>query len=509
MMQRPFNITSLFFDRAQEAPGRIAIIDGQRQVTFGQLADLVDRTAQYFLSKGIRKGDNVLVFIPMSVDLYRIVLALFRIGAVAVFVDEWVSLKRLELCCDIAQCRAVIGGWKVRLLSLVSATIRRIPVHLGKGYRKHISGWARQETGTADTALITFTTGSTGTPKAAKRTHGFLRHQFDALEAELGIAAGETGIIALPIVLFLSLGLGCTAVIATFNPKKKRKMDTARIVSQLGQYKADMLIGSPFFIQQLAAYVSARNMEMPYPGKVVTGGAPVFPREARQYIKAFPQARIKIVYGSTEAEPISSIEASGLFRFEAASFTEGLNVGRPAPVAEVLIIPYKDEPLEAAADDVLYGWSLPSGTIGEIIVAGPHVLDAYYNNPDALLRNKIFTREQCWHRTGDSGFMKDGHLYLTGRCSTLIPYGDTIIAPFLIENLLQSAAGVAAGTVLQGASGPVIVAEVVRGADPVRAVQNIHSLNIGIPDVRLLPHLPRDPRHYSKIDYEACKLLLQ
>ncbi len=509
MMQRPFNIARLFFDRAQEAPDRIAIIDGKRQVTYGRLADQVDRTAQYFLSKGIRKGDNVLVFVPMSVDLYRIVLALFRIGAIAVFVDEWVSLKRLELCCDIAECRAVVGGWKVRLLSLVSATIRHIPVHLGKGYRKHITGRAIQETGTADTALITFTTGSTGTPKAAKRTHGFLRHQFDALEAELGIAAGETGIIALPIVLFLSLGLGCTAVIATFNPKKKRKMDTARIVSQLGQYRADTLIGSPFFIQQLAAYVSERNIAMPYLKKVVTGGAPVFPGEARKYIAAFPQAAVKIVYGSTEAEPVSSISATGLLDFEAASFTEGLNVGRPAPVAEVLIIPYKDEPLEAAADDVLYGWSLPPGTIGEIIVAGPHVLDAYYNSPGALLRNKIFTREQCWHRTGDSGFMKDGYLYLAGRCSTLIEYQGRLIAPFLIENLLQSVAGVAAGTVLSGASGPVMVAEAGRGADPVQILQNIHSLNTGIADVRLLPHLPRDPRHYSRIDYEACKLLLQ
>ena len=47
---------------------------------------------------------------------------------------------------------------------------------------------------------------------------------------------------------------------------------------------------------------------------------------------------------------------------------------------------------------------LPEGVIGEIIVNGPHVLDAYFNNEEALKQNKIFVESKCWHRTGDSGF---------------------------------------------------------------------------------------------------------
>lgn len=509
MMQQPFNITGLFFGRAQEAPERAAIIDGRKAVTFGQLAASVDRTAQYFLSKGIGKGDNVLVFIPMSVDLYRVGLALFRIGAVAVFVDEWVSLKRLELCCDIAQCKAVIGGWKVGLLRLISGTVRHIPVHLGKKCSKHIHGREFPVTQASDTALITFTTGSTGTPKAAKRTHGFLHQQFGALETELDIKAGATGVIALPIVLFLNLGLGCTSVIAKFNPKKRRKMDTGLIVSQLNAYRADTLIGSPFFIQQLAGFVSEHQLQLPGLKRIFTGGAPVFPREVRVYMKAFPQAAVKIVYGSTESEPISSIAAPVLLEYEEMSFTVGLNVGRPADMASVLIIPYQDIPLKISDDAALHAMSLPPGQVGEIIVSGPHVLDAYYNNQQALLRNKIFTRERCWHRTGDSGFLKDGNLFLTGRCSTLILHRGRILAPFIVENLLQSVKGVAAGTVLQGTDGPIIIAEPVKGALAESVMQNITGLNTGITEIKLLSHLPRDPRHYSKIDYEACKLLLR
>lgn len=508
MMQQQFNITTLFFEAVRSNPQRIAIVDGKWSVTFGQLSEAVTQTVQYFVSKGIGKGDRVLVFIPMSADLYRVVLALFRIGAVAVFVDEWVSVRRLELCCNIAGCKAVIGGWKVRLLRWVSATIRHIPLYLTGGYRMGGGSAELQDTNSTDTALITFTTGSTGTPKAAMRTHGFLQQQFAALEAELGIRSGQTCVVALPIVLFLNLGMGITSVIASFQPKKRRKLHADRIVSQIGTVRADTLIGSPYFVQQLAAYVLAHQLQMPSLSKIFTGGAPVFPREVRQYMQAFPAADIKIVYGSTESEPISSIAAPDLLQAESLSFREGLCVGVPAAAATVLIIPYREGVREATSDDDLYTLSLPAGTIGEIIVSGPHVLDAYYNNPEALQRNKIFTRERCWHRTGDSGFLRDGVLFLTGRCNTLIYQEGRVLAPFIVENLLQSVSGVAAGTVLQGATGPVILAEPVDGADNEIVVEHILRLNTGITAVKLLPYLPRDPRHYSKIDYEACRSLV-
>ncbi len=503
-----FNITHLFFEQAKKHPDKTAIIEGNRQVSFGDLAYLVDETANYFQLKGIKKGDRVLVFVPMSLDLYRIALALFKVGATAVFLDEWVSKKRLELCCNIADCKAVIGGWKLKMLSFFSSSLRKIPIHLGVAHKKVNLKSSLQSTVKSDIALITFTTGSTGTPKAAKRTHGFLKEQFKALEKELNSTSDDIGLTSLPIVLLINLGLGCTSIVANFNPKKQKKLNVTQVVSHLQKHKVTVIIGSPYFVQSIAFYLDQTHNDLPNLKKIFTGGAPVFPREAKQYITTFPQAEIKIVYGSTEAEPISTIHAHTLCRYEETSFTSGLNVGVPANVTEVKIIPISDGILSFENEHQLNECCVSEGEIGEIIVAGTHVLDAYYNNQDALLRNKIFINGKCWHRTGDSGFIKDENLFLTGRCNMLIHSNDNVIAPFIIENLLQSIDGVTIGTILQKGTKIIVLVELSKAVTNETIRKQLFSIIDSIDEIKHFKKLPRDPRHFSKIDYEACKLLL-
>ena len=70
-------------------------IHKNKAISFSEFEKQIKDTSNYFLNKGISKGDRVLIFVPMSIDLYRIVLALFNIGATAVFLDELVSKKRM------------------------------------------------------------------------------------------------------------------------------------------------------------------------------------------------------------------------------------------------------------------------------------------------------------------------------------------------------------------------------------------------------------------------------
>ena len=115
-----FNIVNLFFKSAEQFPEKAAIICKDETITFGVLKQQVEDTSDYFLGKGIRKGDRVMIFVPMGFDLYRTVLALLNIGATVVFLDEWVNKKRMEACCEIAQCKAFIGIFKARFFSLFS-----------------------------------------------------------------------------------------------------------------------------------------------------------------------------------------------------------------------------------------------------------------------------------------------------------------------------------------------------------------------------------------------------
>jgi len=443
----------------------------------------------------------------MGMDLYRTVLAILNIGATAVFLDEWVSKKRMEACCEVAQCQAFIGIFKARVLSFFSKELRKIHIHLGTGFKKYNTRINPHcQVANTDTALITFTTGSTGTPKAAKRTHGFLREQFNALIEKIDPQPDDIDMPVLPIVLLINLGVGCTSVIAEFKASKPNAMNPQKILDQLTKYKVNRMVSSPFFVKRLSEYILGKKAESPSSlQKIFTGGAPVFTSEAQLYTLAFPQTKIEIVYGSTEAEPISAIYASTLIETNSDNRHIGLNVGKPYRKAEVRIIGIQTGNIVCGAEAELHQLEMPLGQIGEIIVSGPHVLTEYFNNPEALLQNKIFIGDKCWHRTGDSGYLSnDGTLFLTGRCKALIEYGGKLLSPFVYENIFQQLPGVIIGSLILHNNKIYAVLELDNQADEAKVTGVIQDL---LPQaaVKIVSKIPRDPRHNSKIDYEKLK----
>lgn len=509
-MKSNYNIAGLFYEAASKYPDNIAIIHNAKKISYRDLEKDILKTATYFKAKGIGKGDRVLIFIPMSIDLYRVVLALFSIGAVVVFLDEWVNKKRMELCCSIAQCKGFIGITKAQILRFFSKELRSIPVNLKINSHKNIELNSKADlidlSSPEDTALITFTTGSTGTPKAAKRTHGFLKEQFNALIEKIEPRPEDVDMPVLPIVLLINLGIGTTSVITDYKASKPKKFDPQKVIHEITSNKVNRLTASPFFIKELSKYVVTQKIELSSINKLFTGGAPVFPNEAVLYEKAFPKTTIQIVYGSTEAEPISSVKSSELILETEISLTKGLLVGVPYHKAEVKIIPITNE--EIGINSMSELMECPDNEIGEIIVAGPHVLKEYYNNNKALKRNKIFADEKVYHRTGDSGFInEDGKLYLTGRCSTLFKQNEKYVSPFLWENYFQNINGVETGTVLNKNNFTIAILELNNESQKLKIEETLKRLPIKIDTVIFLKKIPRDPRHNSKIDYEKLLML--
>ncbi len=497
------NITNLFFTASEKYPDKIAIYEKNSSISYRQLAKEVKATAAYFRKAGIRPGDRVLVFVPMSIDLYRVVLALFYIGATAVFLDAWVSKKRMEVCCQLADCKGFIGIFKARVLSWFSRDLRNIPIKL------KLNGKIYEETTCKDLppespALITFTTGSTGIPKAANRTHEFLNHQFDALREVIQPKPDDVDMPVLPIVLFLNLGIGCTSVIASYNMKNPEKTNINKIVSEIKERKVNRITASPFLIETLAKHLIKTNQKLPNVQKIFTGGAPVFPVAARYINNAFPYSKNTIVYGSTEAEPISLIDAGQVAAAE-GEMTNGLPVGKIDAGLHLRIIPVNTDNISNTTKTNLNNLTLTNGKVGEIIVAGTHVLKNYFKNEKAFAENKIVTEDKIWHRTGDSGFVKNGELFLTGRCKQLIVEENKIISPFLIENKLQGIPGVSSGTILQIKEALVLVVSSDLKPEKIKpALEDIPY------DKFIVVHkIPKDPRHHSKIDYEELKNMIK
>lgn len=480
------NIVNIFEKVAQDLPNKIALIEKDRSVSFGELQILVSQCAGRYSNKGIKKGTHALVLIPMSIDLYVNVLALFKLGATVVFTDEWVNKKRLSTCIDIVGVDVLISSTKGYLYSFVHSGLSQISKKIV--YRKSSALYEGSvEIETSTSALVTFTTGSTGIPKAANRTHKFLTSQYDELSTLLNPIKGGGCMTTLPIIALCCIGLGITTVLPKYNHKQPSKTNITDLNNQINKYNIQSIIGSPYLIHQLCSVSDSISKAL---DNIFVGGAAVFHADAKKWIAHFPKSKIEIIYGSTEAEPIAQISAQALL--ENASNSQGVCVGE---VNNHLALKIINIDVDAVSIDHME--ELKDGEVGEVIVAGDHVLKTYINSPDAFKLNKIVDGDKLWHRTGDAGYLKDNQLYLVGRASQMITIKGESIGIFIVEEQLANINGIDYGTIIAKDGKQQVI---INGVFTYETKQQIQNL-FGIDNIRTDIKIPMDPRHHSKIDY--------
>lgn len=494
------NIVEILLENAKKFPDKSAIIHKNKKITYKKLAQDVKDYAQYFLSKGIEKGDNVLVFVPMSIELYKILSAIFYIGATAVFVDAWADKNRLNQALTIVPCKAFIGCPKAFILKFMSKKVREVSINLISTAIKKPKTEQEIKPVTPDiTALITFTTGSTGLPKAAKRTHKFLLEQHYVLKKHLAPDINDIDLASLPIFVLHNLACATTSVIPDFNPQKPYDINPKKILGDIKQNKVTTSVGSPHFYEKMAEFCEIKGLK-----RIFTGGAPVFPKLAKLLEEKFIDCNIEIVYGSTEAEPIASISTKQLLDF-GKDTKGGLYVGKPIDDINIKIIKPSDEPIK----DFEKTW-LAFGEIGEICVEGNHVLKEYYNSEKAQKFAKIRYNGQVWHRTGDAGYLdENGNLFLMGRIKNRFDHNGKEIYVFPIENALQEIEGIEIGTILKINDEIVIAIELNTKTDELKIADKLSDFDYNRIEI-FYPNkpIPRDPRHNSKIDYDKLKKIL-
>jgi acyl-CoA synthetase (AMP-forming)/AMP-acid ligase II len=506
------NIMEHFHAAAIMNSNRLAIADQHSQVTFDELRHKIENAHSLFMERGLKSGDRVLVFVPMSIDLYISVLALFQMGCTAVFIDEWAKIDRLKKSCQIADCKGFIGIPVAASLGFLIQEIRKIPIRMTTreirhAKKSHFHDLVKIDSSN-ETALITFTTGSTGIPKAVKRSHEILHQQFLSLQNTIQTRDDTVDMPVLPIVLMINLGLGVSSVIVKWSSKKPYALKAKKIIKTIQQFRVNRIIASPYFIDQLCIKSLTENIspKLSSVREVFSGGAPVFPSEAKLWLTAFPDSKVEIVYGSTEAEPISSINARKLMQTTDSTFEDGLCVGKIESCTQVKILNLKTQE------------TLKPGEIGEIAVAGNHVVKEYFGPDSAaqMAETKLLIDGQLFHKTGDSGYIDhQGNLHLLGRCQQIIEWQGQPLYPFLLEYQLRHIPGVIMGTVLKINDKLVYFLELNRCKSfqhlaypklgcfsPI--TEDLRSL--GLPDgaIRLVK-IPRDPRHFSKIDYRVLQ----
>lgn len=400
-------------------PDKTALFDLNtgKKVTFTQIDEKSNYVCDYLRKKNFKKGDKIVVFIPIGVEFYLILTAIFKMGIQAVFIDPYAGIEHINKCCEMILPDGIIGSRKTLLKGFFLKGIRKIEkkinyIKVMKYSEKFLINEKIEEN---TPALISFTSGSTGFPKIIMRTHKFLLGQHNVLEKNIKFEKETSVYSSFPIFLFSHIATGTTTFIPDLNWKKPAESNFKNIVQQIMENNIQNVILPPAIFQNIVKFCKDEKITLENVQKIYTGGAPVFYSLMKKIKEIFTNAKITALYGASEAEPISVLNFEDITREDIENMKngEGLLAGKIVNEIELKI-----EKLDNVKDS--------SELKGEILVKGENVVNGYLNvkkNPD-----------ENWHRTGDMGYInRKGQLILLGRVKGLIQIEENIYYPFTIE----------------------------------------------------------------------------
>ncbi len=525
------NISRHLTEMARSQPDTPAIIfpQGRRSITFRELDAESDRLALGLGRLGIVRGVRTALLVPPGPELFALTFALFKAGAVPVFIDPGIGAANMKGCLADAEPTAFIGIPKAHLARRLfgwGKNSLRILVTVGKG--KFWGGIPLEEvrrielgdgrfkaaaTERDETAAILFTSGSTGPPKGAVYTHGNFAAQVESLRSLYAIEPGEIDLPTFPLFALFAPALGMTAVIPEMDFTRPGLVDPERILGPISDYGATTMFGSPALLNRVGRFAAPRGVKLPSLKRVISAGAPVPAQVLERFAAMLPEdAEIFTPYGATEALPVSSIGSREII-LEAGPLTDegrGICVGRPVPWLSLAIIPISDGPIDEWNDDM----ALPTWEVGEIAVHGPQVTAQYFNRPEATRLAKIpHPAGGVWHRMGDVGYLdREGRIWFCGRKShRVVTRGETLYTipvegVFNVHPQVFRTALVGVGPM--GNQRPVLCVELEKGvnkADQVRIRQELLDLGSRYPHTKVIKDIffrvafPVDIRHNAKI----------
>jgi long-chain acyl-CoA synthetase len=402
---------------AASRPGHVAITHGGRSLTVGELEARSARAAALLAVRGVGRGDRVAIQlpnVPAFVDFY---FAVLRLGGVVVPINPLLRAAESSFTLEDAEARVLIawheaeapeGGAGAGVESI------RIEEPFGGSALDGIEGDdAVVEVDPAETAVILYTSGTTGRPKGAELTHRNLGLNTRAVIAELGIGADDVLLGTLP--LFHSFGQTCTlnsSIAVGARLALLTRFDAEAAIELVDREGVTILMGVP---TMLAGIATAAADHGPFRGLriVASGGAPL-PREQAEDFERVTGIPVLDTWGLSETSPAATLNRPGASRAG--------SVGRPIQGVEV----------RAVGDE---GEGLPVGETGQLAIRGHNVMKGYWRRPEATA---AAITPEGWFLTGDLGRVDDdGYVYVIGRLKDMIIRGGLNVYPREVEEVLH------------------------------------------------------------------------
>ncbi len=507
-----------------------------QSVTMKELDWLVGILSAEFKRVGVKFGDRVILFLPMSLPMYASMFALQKMGAIPTFLDSWARRDQMGVSADVAKPSAMISAHKafdylkdIPSINNISIKICAGDVPDGVTYTERLevmmkkSEYAKEVAVDREhTALITFTTGSSGTPKGADRSHRFLAAQHYALNRHIPYENKDKDLPVFPIFSLNNLAAGVETIIPAIDVGAPNDKDALILYAQIKTLGVTCVTVSPSLFNHLSKFCIDNGLTLALK-RIVTGGAPISRDDVEKMKRIAPKAEILILYGSTEVEPMAHIEAREMLVQELPKDSEivepGVNVGHLDDGLKYKFTKITNDPLTVNSDTDWYKITVPKGNVGELIVSGEHVCEKYFNNEDAFKKSKIKDHDgKIWHRTGDLGFVDSNHhLWIVGRVHNAIKRGDDFFFPVRAEIILKrfdfvakaAFLGIPDVTLSQKTFAVFAAKEVLdehKAAHAKNEIRRVLEKNGFIVDgIVIVDDIPMDPRHHSKVEYEVLR----
>jgi long-chain acyl-CoA synthetase len=436
-----FNLAVILSETAKASPGKPAALYDGGQLTYGELDALSDRLAASLQAGGVQPGEAVALQLPNIPQFLIAYFGILKAGGVVVPLN--VLLKAPEVAFQLSNCGArMLITWEGILEEAAKGAAM---AHVGEIYAV---GHAEDGGGAApferllsvpgegfrltpreatDTAVIMYTSGTTGRPKGAELTHIQLYMNADIPGRLFDVQADDIVITVLPLfhvfglssILDICVRFGCTmSLIPRFDPRT--------VLAAIQRDRATIFEGVPAMFISLLSCPELDQYDVSSLRIAISGGASIPGPVLDAFEKRFGVLILE-GYGLTETASTTTFNIS-------ASERRAYSVGKPIWGTQTEV--WDDE-----------GRVLPPGRdhVGEVVTRGLHVMKGYLNDPAATAA----AFADGWFHTGDLGYFdEDGFLFIAGRIKELIIRGGYNVYPAEIEDLLHGHPAVAEAAVV-------------------------------------------------------------